>query len=149
MKSLNARAIDEATQHALWFPAIKAHSLWARISEHRQWIDSREGRVVAKKGDFICKGVEGEFWPQKAALFLRKYEPVGEEASGSGWREYRPKPEAGEVLAARLDHPFAVSTPHGQLKGRAGDYLVQSLADPDDVWIVAAAIFTATYDRKA
>jgi len=133
----------------LWFPAVKSGSLWARIADRQELVHSREGEVLAREGDYICRGVEDELWPQSAAAFLRKYERVDPADGGDReWREYRPKPDACEVMAARLDRPIVIPTPQGELTGRAGDYLVRSACDDADVWIVAASIFEATYDRK-
>lgn len=38
-------------------------------------IDTPEGLMIARKGDWI-KGLIGEFYPCKAEVFLRKYEPI-------------------------------------------------------------------------
>ena len=55
-------------------------------------------------------------------------------------------------MAARIDHSFAVTAKWGELKGKPGDYVVMNYDDgdapyPDDVWIVDAGLFQATYER--
>lgn len=40
-------------------------------------IDTLEGNMVANEGDFIIKGVEGEFYPCKPDIFEKTHEPVG------------------------------------------------------------------------
>ena len=39
-------------------------------------IPTLEGDIFASPGDFIIKGVKGEFYPIKAEIFLETYEPA-------------------------------------------------------------------------
>lgn len=39
-------------------------------------IDTPEGRMRAKLGDYIIRGVNGELYPCKPDIFLKTYEPV-------------------------------------------------------------------------
>jgi hypothetical protein len=39
-------------------------------------IDTLEGQMVANKGDWIIKGVMGEFYPCKPDIFEATYEPA-------------------------------------------------------------------------
>ncbi len=39
-------------------------------------IDTLEGMITASKGDFIIKGVKGEFYPCKPDIFQQTYEPI-------------------------------------------------------------------------
>jgi len=39
-------------------------------------ISTLEGTMAADKGDYIIKGVNGEFYPIKEEIFLKTYEPV-------------------------------------------------------------------------
>jgi hypothetical protein len=41
-------------------------------------IPTLEGDMTAKHGDFIIKGLEGEFYPCKPSVFSAKYELVGD-----------------------------------------------------------------------
>lgn len=41
-------------------------------------IRTLEGDMVAMEGDYIIKGVAGEFYPCKAHIFMDTYEPVDE-----------------------------------------------------------------------
>jgi hypothetical protein len=43
-------------------------------------IDTAEGRMTASPGDWIIKGVQGEFYPCKPAIFKATYEPMDAEA---------------------------------------------------------------------
>lgn len=45
-------------------------------------IDTLEGTMYAQPGDWIIKGISGEFYPCKNAIFLETYEPVDEDVSG-------------------------------------------------------------------
>jgi hypothetical protein len=40
------------------------------------WIDTLEGRMEASVGDWIIKGVEGEFYPCKNNIFIKTYQEV-------------------------------------------------------------------------
>lgn len=44
---------------------------WSSLS-----IDTLEGRMSAKIGDWIVRGVEGEFYPVKPSVFAATYEAV-------------------------------------------------------------------------
>ena len=37
-------------------------------------IDTLEGQMTAKPGDYIIKGINGEFYPCKPDIFLKTYE---------------------------------------------------------------------------
>ena len=39
-------------------------------------IKTLEGNIIASKGDYIIKGVQGEFYPCKPDVFHKKYEEV-------------------------------------------------------------------------
>lgn len=41
-------------------------------------ISTLEGVIWAQPGDWIIKGVQGEFYPVKDAIFTETYEPVGD-----------------------------------------------------------------------
>lgn len=57
----------------------KAKSL--RIEKHPQGkayciIQTLEGDMIAAEGDWIIKGVKGEFYPCKPEIFVVTYEPI-------------------------------------------------------------------------
>lgn len=41
------------------------------------FIETLEGKMEAKVGDYIIKGVSGEFYPCKPDIFAKTYEEVG------------------------------------------------------------------------
>lgn len=45
------------------------------------FIDTLEGTMMAEPGDYIIKGVKGEFYPCKLDIFDATYEPVEEGAA--------------------------------------------------------------------
>ncbi len=40
------------------------------------WIDTLEGRMTANAGDWIIKGVNGEFYPCRDEIFIKTYQEV-------------------------------------------------------------------------
>ena len=40
------------------------------------WIDTLEGRMEGRQGDWIIKGVNGEFYPCKDEIFVKTYQEV-------------------------------------------------------------------------
>jgi hypothetical protein len=147
--SPNAALLVEANQSKAWFHAMKVKPLWAlKVSEART-IKTIEGNEEVSAGDFICKGEDGDVWPQSAESLLKKY-LASEEVNEDGWRKYTPKPDADGVMAVRIDHRFEVTTSWGNLTGKPGDFLLKNFADkdtdfPEDVWIVDQNIFDSTY----
>ena len=53
-----------------WHPARK------EVYEYRAGCDTLEGFMKAKVGDWIIKGVKGEFYPCKPDIFAATYEAV-------------------------------------------------------------------------
>ena len=46
------------------------------LNTHDLSIMTLEGVMVAKKGDYIIKGVQGEFYPCKPDIFVETYEEL-------------------------------------------------------------------------
>jgi hypothetical protein len=40
------------------------------------WVKTREGQLMAQVGDFIMKGIEGEFYPCAESVFKKTYDEV-------------------------------------------------------------------------
>lgn len=58
---------------------------WANAVQFDNWVSDRdetivvvtlEGDMTAKPGDWIIRGIEGEFYPCKGSIFAKTYEPV-------------------------------------------------------------------------
>jgi hypothetical protein len=127
------------------FFAKKTKAIHAKRLNSDEEIESPEGLMAARAGDYLCKGVVGECWPQNARRLLASYTPSG--VVVNGWERFDPRPDALAVMAVQIPQVFSVETSWGGMKGRANDYLVVSQTDPRDQWIVAREIFEATYDR--
>lgn len=130
---------------ARMFQTRKSKPIWAKRVEKSQIIETLEGRVEAHPGDYLCRGIVGEHWPQKAEKLLEKY-VARNEFNAEGWQRFDPKPDASSVEAAQFDTAFRVMAHWGELTGKAHDFVVRSRTDPSDVWIVDKAIFEASYD---
>lgn len=39
-------------------------------------VDTLEGRMIGRKGDYLVTGMEGEQYPCKKNIFERKYVPI-------------------------------------------------------------------------
>jgi hypothetical protein len=57
-------------------------------------IDTLEGQMTASIGDYIIKGVNGEFYPCKPDIFKKTYEEVG---PGKG--PFNPPPSTHRMVA--------------------------------------------------
>lgn len=146
----NRALLDEVHRAGTWFHARKTREIWVRRLAQGETISTLEGALQAKAGDFLCRGVGGEVWPQKVQDVERKY--LSTDVTDGPWRKYVPRPDAEGILAARIEHAFAVEATWGRLSGKAGDYLAKNFRDrgvryPVDVWVVDRALFEATYER--
>lgn len=68
----------------LTFSAFVPHNLWCRNSEGQPCIktlESGNGFHIVSNGDYVIKGVKGEFYPCKPDIFAATYEPVEESVS--------------------------------------------------------------------
>ena len=75
MKYRKKPVVIEATQ---WFE-YGDHSM---VEPHSKpgmgWVDTLEGGHIVTPGDWIIKGVAGEFYPCKPDIFEKTYEAVDE-----------------------------------------------------------------------
>lgn len=51
-------------------PAIKYDDI-----ENQYYVQTLEGPLTIRSGDWLIEGTEGEFYPCKDSVFQRKYEP--------------------------------------------------------------------------
>jgi hypothetical protein len=58
---------------------------WAVVGPHQDhiWIQTLEGTMTANPGDWIIKGVKGEFYPCKPDIFEATYEPASSQIQSS------------------------------------------------------------------
>jgi hypothetical protein len=128
------------------FFARKNKPLWAKEVEQSTEIASLEGHQIANAGDYLCRGIKGELWPQSKKKLLQTYLAT-QSFDDEGWQRFDPKPDGPVVRAAKVEEPFLVNTRWGIMTGKKSDYVVQSTVNPDDVWIVDGGIFEASYER--
>ena len=62
-----------------WHEASPAHDYLGDEALEHLSIDTLEGVMRAKVGDWIIRGVKGEFYPCKPDIFAATYEPVCDE----------------------------------------------------------------------
>ena len=55
---------------------INSPTIGFLTSPPTMWIDTLEGRMTANAGDWIIKGVNGEFYPCKNEIFIKTYQEV-------------------------------------------------------------------------
>lgn len=64
-------------RNVIHFHGVKVGSRHEYIGTYYElYIDTLEGRMFANKGDYIIKGVDGEFYPCKPDIFEKTYEVV-------------------------------------------------------------------------
>jgi len=127
--------------------ARKTKPVWAKRVDNDQQVTSLEGVQQLSAGDFLCRGIQNEYWPQSSKKLLGNYTPSGQ-LDHDGFERFDPKPDGNCVLVTKIDHPFRVVTAWRNLQGKAGDYVVLSMEDPTDIWIVDLAIFDASYEFR-
>lgn len=66
---------DNAAEVAEWCSGRTTDSYYVSLSAH-VFIDTLEGTMRADVGDYIIKGVQGEFYPCKPDIFVATYERV-------------------------------------------------------------------------
>ena len=54
----------------------KLHGIARITDDEKLAITTLEGTITADNGDWIIKGIKGEFYPIKNDIFLETYEPV-------------------------------------------------------------------------
>jgi hypothetical protein len=148
--SPNQALLDEVEAGRAWFHAKKTRPISALKLTRDQTVETLEGKVTAKAGDFLCRGEAGELWPVTAAMLEACYTPT-EIVDTDGWPKYEPRLDAEGVMAVQVQHAFTVTATWGRLSGKAGDYLLKNFRDravayPQDVWVVDQALFRSTHE---
>lgn len=133
-----------------WFNAKKQARVLARKATSVEIVESLEGPVKATKGDYVCRGIQGELWVQSEENLNRRYNRS--DKTDGDWQVFLPKDEGSIVAAVQLDKEFQVKTKWGTLTGKPGDYLLRSAEEersenPSELWIVAETLFDVTYRR--
>lgn len=63
------KSFDEITNFIglSWYPG--------ELGSESFYIETLEGKMLCRKGDWVIKGVNGEFYPCKPDIFEKTYEP--------------------------------------------------------------------------
>lgn len=94
----------------------KYHIIWGYLdNEWEQLINTLEGRLIIRTGDWIATGVMGEHWPIADEIFKQTYKelPVIPAEVANAIEEYRDKFGSGEglfTLIADISAPWALGT---------------------------------------
>ena len=73
-------------QEKNWRPfRKKPYQIWAYVTDKDVDVNTLRGKVKAKKGDYIIKGVQGELYPYKPDIFLMTYEYIGCDDPAEGY----------------------------------------------------------------
>lgn len=112
-----------------------------RIAQEQETVQTKEGPVVARAGDYIMTGTKGENWPIPADQF--NYDILTQDGSTGTAAKKKII-----VSAKEMNESFEVkvSWSASTLKGEVGDYLVEY--GPGDYGVVGREIFKETYSMK-
>lgn len=73
---------DNIMQVQDFFESKNGRELLFDVGKNEYFIRTPEGDMYLTKGDWVIKGIKGEFYPCKPDIFEATYEPVGEEEKG-------------------------------------------------------------------
>ena len=106
-------------------------------------IETLEGPVRFRVGEYLCIGSANEEWPQKAERIQTLYSLVGA-SDTPGFDVYKP---VGAIRTAmQMSETFSIQLKRGDtLTGKPGDYLL--IAENGKAWPVARSIFEQSYER--
>ncbi len=105
-------------------------------------IQTKEGPVAFRVGDYLAVGIEGEEWPISKDTMerTRKIKTTETGKDGVVWGVYV---NTNKVRAVQINAAFSVTLKNGSLiNGNAGDYFVY---DGQSCWITAQNIFEHSY----
>jgi len=110
-----------------------------RIAQGPEEVQTKEGPVDARQGDYIMTGTKGENWPIPADQF--NYDILTQDGNTGTAAKKKII-----VSAKEMSKPFEVkvSWSASTLKGNPGDYLVHY--GPGDYGVVGREIFQETYE---
>ncbi len=72
--------VDSILAFCLTKASVRRPYVRNESNQHYLLIETREGVMTAEKGDWIIKGVKGEFYPIKPDIFAETYQPADEPA---------------------------------------------------------------------
>ena len=73
--TIEAMLLDKNAEEVMaWLTANKCPAAWEMDDGLPVYIQTLEGTMTAQQGDYIIKGVQGEFYPCKPDIFEQTYE---------------------------------------------------------------------------
>ena len=75
-KEIRAFSPDIIDGGAVWHPNAEGTDNDCKTSSWPLFIKTLEGTMTAEIGDYIIKGIKGEFYPCKPDIFEATYEPA-------------------------------------------------------------------------
>jgi hypothetical protein len=83
-ETIEAHLFDNASlPEGVLLGSASYHRADRTISRYKFYIDTLEGRMEVLEGDWIIKGVKGEFYPCKPDIFAATYEAMEDAAHTS------------------------------------------------------------------
>lgn len=82
---------------------------WKSTTNDGGWIITLEGEMEFKPGDWIIRGIKGEFYPCRSDIFEATYEPVAAGQTGPSYRAFLGETPCKDPNCAC--HPKAVTDP--------------------------------------
>jgi len=131
--------LDPAAHRARKLP----NALTVEFARQGGTLSTREGPVTYAPGDALLTGSAGERWPVPRAAFDASYEPVAPLRPGKPGC-YRKRPLIVWAKQMRDRFELSLGSGRGELRGEAGDWLVQYA--PGDCGVVGGALFAQTYE---
>jgi hypothetical protein len=106
----------------------------------------------ASEGDWVvrnrCEATGSEEYLVAADKFAGRYERTGKAIAADGWQEFRPLGRVMRFFVVTPEHgAFTFTAPWGErMVAKPGDAIVQDPEDETDIYRVAAASFSCTYE---
>lgn len=101
------------------------------------FIETLEGRMLASEGDFIIKGINGEFYPCKPDIFKKTYDEVDEDLKKKG--EYIVH-DNEDGLSIYTDNYSKALEEYEKCKKYCHDYVVDNAEFSGDERIILAKV---------
>jgi hypothetical protein len=88
---IEARRLTDENGHELaeWCGGTAAGTFSGRLAPNMVRIGTLEGEMTANVGDWIIKGIQGEFYPCKSDIFEATYEKVADDGGTAAVPEVR------------------------------------------------------------
>lgn len=169
MININENNVFVITNKEEWKTYVKKLiTIRAKKVEQSGFIETLEGKLMFKKGNYICIGIEGEVYPYDYKSFEEKYEKVNilisdvdynikdfefftdkkevekREDIINNWDIYKTKHMPVEVI--QIKEKFTLDSIWGIQKGKPGDYLI--CQNSKLFYICDKSVFEKTYDFR-